>query len=291
MKVSVSSYSFSKLMNQGILNQFSCIEKAKEIGFDGIEFVNIMPHDGSTTEEYAVKLKEECKRIGITITNYTFGADFINGSNGDVIEEIQRVKEQIDIADILGAYSVRHDATIGYSKKEKKHQGFQHALPILANACREITEYAAQKGIVTMVENHGTFCQDSDRMEALVNAVDHENFGWLCDMGNFLCVDENPIHAVGKAAPYVKYVHAKDFYVKSGNEPDPGDGFFRSRGGNYLKGTIVGHGNIPVTQCLAILKNAGYDGYVAIEFEGMEDTITALSIGVSNLKRYIASIS
>lgn len=291
MKVSVSSYSFSKLMNQGILNQFSCIEKAKEIGFDGIEFVNIMPHDGSTIEEYAVKLKEECKRIGITITNYTFGADFINGSNGDVTEEIQRVKEQIDIADILGAYSVRHDATIGYSKKEKKHRGFQHALPILANACREITEYAAQKKIVTMVENHGTFCQDSDRMEALVNAVDHENFGWLCDMGNFLCVDENPIHAVGKAAPYVKYVHAKDFYVKSGNEPDPGDGFFRSRGGNYLKGTIVGHGNIPVTQCLAILKNAGYDGYVAIEFEGMEDTITALSIGVSNLKRYIASIS
>lgn len=291
MKVSVSSYSFSKLMNQGILNQFSCIEKAKEIGFDGIEFVNIMPHDGSTIEEYAVKLKEECKRIGITITNYTFGADFINGSNGDVTEEIQRVKEQIDIADILGAYSVRHDATIGYSKKEKKHRGFQHALPILANACREITEYAAQKGIVTMVENHGTFCQDSDRMEALINAVDHENFGWLCDMGNFLCVDENPIHAVGKAAPYVKYVHAKDFYVKSGNEPDPGDGFFRSRGGNYLKGTIVGHGNIPVTQCLAILKNAGYDGYVAIEFEGMEDTITALSIGVSNLKRYIASIS
>lgn len=291
MKVSVSSYSFSKLMNQGILNQFSCIEKAKEIGFDGIEFVNIMPHDGSTIEEYAVKLKEECKRIGITITNYTFGADFINGSNGDVTEEIQRVKEQIDIADILGAYSVRHDATIGYSKKEKKHRGFQHALPILANACRKITEYAAQKGIVTMVENHGTFCQDSDRMEALINAVDHENFGWLCDMGNFLCVDENPIHAVGKAAPYVKYVHAKDFYVKSGNEPDPGDGFFRSRGGNYLKGTIVGHGNIPVTQCLAILKNAGYDGYVAIEFEGMEDTITALSIGVSNLKRYIASIS
>lgn len=291
MKVSVSSYSFSKLMNQGILNQFSCIEKAKEIGFDGIEFVNIMPHDGSTIEEYAVKLKEECKRIGITITNYTFGADFINGSNGDVTEEIQRVKEQIDIADILGAYSVRHDATIGYSKKEKKHRGFQHALPILANACREITEYAAQKKIVTMVENHGTFCQDSDRMEALVNAVDHENFGWLCDMGNFLCVDENPIHAVGKAAPYVKYVHAKDFYVKSGNEPDPGDGFFRSRGGNYLKGTIVGHGDIPVTQCLAILKNAGYDGYVAIEFEGMEDTITALSIGASNLKRYIASIS
>lgn len=291
MKVSVSSYSFSKLINQGALNQFSCIEKAKEIGFDGIEFVNIMPHDGSSIEEYAVKLKEECQRVGIVITNYTFGADFLNGSNGDTKEEIKRVREQIDIAYLLGAYSVRHDAASGYNGTEKKYHGFQHALPILANACREITEYAAQKGIMTMVENHGIFCQDSDRMEALVNAVDHENFGWLCDMGNFLCVDEDPIHAVGRAAAYTKYVHAKDFYVKSGNEPDPGEGYFRSRGGNYLKGTIVGHGNVPVMQCLSILKNAGYHGYVAIEFEGMEDAITALSIGVSNLKRYIANIS
>ena len=52
-------------------------------------------------------------------------------------------------------------------------------------------------------------------MEKLINTVNHPNFGWLCDMGNFLCADEDPAKSCGKAAPYVFYVHAKDFIVKA----------------------------------------------------------------------------
>ena len=73
-------------------------------------------------------------------------------------------------------------------------------------------------------------------------------------------------------------------------EPNPGDGFFCSRNGTYLRGAIVGHGNVPVRHCLKALKQAGYDGYVAIEFEGMEDCIQGLTIGLANLRRYIAEL-
>lgn len=290
MKVSVSSYSFTKMMDKGEITQFGCIQKAKELGFDGIEFVDIIPHDGSTVEEYAVKLKDEAERVGITVTNYTFGADFINGSNGDTKAEIERVKKQIDIAVLVGATSVRHDATNGFTPENRKSRGFDQILPIVADACREVTVYAKEKGIRTMVENHGLFSQDSDRVEKLINAVANENFGWLCDMGNFLCVDENPVTAIGRAAPYAFYVHAKDFHVKSGMQPNPGNGFFMSRGGNYLRGAIVGHGDVPVKQCLSALKRTGYDGFVAIEFEGMEEVPLALSIGIENLKRFISEL-
>lgn len=287
MKISVSSYSFQRMLENGQINQLECIAKAKELGFEGIEFVGIRPHDGSSQEEYAEKLKNECARLGMTITNYTFGADFLNGCVGDTMAEIERVKGEIDIAEILGATSVRHDATSGYRQGERGYRGFDDALPILADACRRVTEYAQSKGIKTMVENHGSFSQDSDRIEKLVNAVGHENFGWLVDMGNFLCVDENPVTAVGRAAPYAFYAHAKDFHVKSGSLPSPGEGFFKSRGGNYLRGAIIGHGDVPVMQCLSALKRAGYDGFIAIEFEGLEDNFTGLAIGAANLKRYI----
>ena len=53
---------------------------------------------------------------------------------------------------------------------------------------------------------------------------------------------------------------------------------------------ILGHGNVPVYQCLRILKQSGYDGYVSIEFEGMEDNLPALEIGLENLKTYIAML-
>ena len=94
----------------------------------------------------------------------------------------------------------------------------------------------------------------------------------------------------GKAAPYVFYVHAKDFIVKDGKGADPGEGFFQSRGGNYLRGTIIGHGVVPVMQCLRVLKNNGFDGYVSVEFEGIEDCMLGIRIGLDNLKKYLSSI-
>ena len=91
-----------------------------------------------------------------------------------------------------------------------------------------------------------------------------------------------------RVAPYAKYVHAKDFIWKSYKDADPGEGAFRTRAGNFLRGTIVGHGNVPVQQCLHILKAAGFDGAMALEFEGVEDPFTALRIGLCNLRLYWA---
>ena len=90
--------------------------------------------------------------------------------------------------------------------------------------------------------------------------------------------------------PYAFHVHAKDFHYKSGSLPDPGEGWFRSRGGNYLRGAIIGHGEVPITQCLRIMKNHGYDGVLSIEFEGMEEPIKAIETGLANLKYDVASV-
>lgn len=281
MKISVSSYSFSKLLSSGIMTQLDCIKKAKELGFDAIEFVDILAPEGVSTKEYAKILSQECKRLDLPISSFTFGADFLKGSGGNTQLEIERVKKMVDMAEILGAKLVRHDATTGDGRS------FDAILPVIAAACKEVTIYAAAKGIKTTVENHGFFCQDSERVEKLYNAVGHENFGLLADMGNFLCADEAPDKAFGRIAPYTFYAHAKDFHVKSAMLPDPGEGFFRSRSGNYLRGAIIGHGDVPVLHCIKALKNVNYNGYIAIEFEGMEDTLQGITIGFNNLKQYV----
>lgn len=280
MKISASTYSFQRLLNDGTYTQLSLIAKVCEMGFDAIEFVDIMPPEGTSDADYAKQLRSECEKFGLEISNFTFGAEFILCENLE--DEIAKVKSKIDIAEILGAKSIRHDATSGPAGKS-----FEACLPILADACREITEYAAAKGIRTMVENHGFFCQDSTRVERLASAVNHPNFGLLCDMGNFLCADENPADAFGIVAPFAFYVHAKDFHIKPAEGIDPGEGFFRSRSGNYLRGSIIGHGNVPIKSCLYALNRVGYDGMIAIEFEGMEDNITAMRIGLDNLKKYL----
>ena len=286
MKIGVSSYSFSRLVRAGELTQLEVIAKAKEIGFDSIEFSTFSLPEGETPLSFAPKVKEECDRVGLAITNYTIGADFLNGSGGDWEAEAERLKDEVRVAQILGAPGMRHDATRGFDASHVGPRGFDDALPTLIKGCRAVTEFAADLGVKTMVENHGFFCQDSERVEKLVNGVNHPNFGILVDMGNFVCVDEDPAKAVGRLMPYAFHVHAKDFHIKPGTLPDPGPGWFRSRGENYLRGAIIGHGDVPLVQCLRIMKKADFQGVLSIEFEGLEEPLTGIAMGLANLRRY-----
>ena len=287
MQLGVSSYSYSRLVRNGTLKQADVIGAAKEAGFQAIEFSTIAVPEGKTLAAYAAALRQEARQVGLPIANYTIGADFLNGSGGDLQAEIKRVKGEVDIAEILGAPGMRHDATGGFAAGHTGPKGFDDALPRLAEGCRAVTEYAAKKGIRTMVENHGFFCQDSARVEKLANAVGHPNFGLLVDLGNFYCVDENAGEAVGRLARHVFHAHAKDFHIKPGNGFNPGEGWFLSRGGNFLRGAIIGHGDVPLLQALRALKRSGYNGVLSIEFEGMEDVLGSLRIGLANLRRLV----
>lgn len=287
MKTAVSSYSFRKLiLNQG-LSVFDVIEKSKEIGFDAIEFTNLeIPTENEDVFEVAKKVKEKADQVGIGISCLSVYADLLYGSGGDLAKEIEDVKRKVDIANTLGVKLMRHDATFNVPNAPL---GFNSILPRLAEGCKKITEYAKDFGIKTMVENHGFFCQDSERMESLVNTVDDKNFGLQVDMGNFLCVDENPIHAVSRCAPYAYNAHVKDFIYISGENDFPGDGFILTRGGAYIRGTVAGHGIVPIKQCTRALKKAGYDGYLTLEFEGWEETEKAITAGFFKLNQLINS--
>ncbi|MBQ4051364.1 MAG: sugar phosphate isomerase/epimerase [Oscillospiraceae bacterium] len=283
MKFAVTSYSFMQYIRAGKMTVVDCIAKAKEMGFDAIEFSSF-PEDVDPIE-FAKVLRAEADRVGIPICNFAVGADFINN---DKATEIANVKTLIDAAEIMGCPTLRHDVTGG--PRPRLWKGYDNVVEELADACRELTEYARAKGIKTMTENHGLFSQDSLRVEKLINTVANDNFGQLVDMGNFLCADDEPGVAVGRCVPYAFYVHAKDFIIKSGNDTDPGEGFAATRAGNYRRATIIGHGSVPVKKCLRALKGAGYDGYISVEFEGIEDCLEGVRIGLANLKRYVAEV-
>ena len=283
MKIGVSSYSFSALVKAGTIRFIEIPSKAKELGFDLLEFSTIAVPDGRTLPAFAEELAAECRRVGIEVGNYTIKADFINGVGCPPEREVERLRGELEVAAILGSPGMRHDATWKFAGT------FDQALPRLAEGCRAVTAIAESMGIRTMVENHGLFAQDSDRMEKLFAAVDHPNFGLLVDMGNFLCADEDPAQAVGRVAPFASHVHAKDFHVKPGDGPDPGRGWTRTRAGNWRRGAIIGHGVVPVGQSVEILTRAGYSGAVSIEFEGIEDPMVGLSIGLENLRRYVTT--
>ncbi len=281
MKTSVSSYSFGGYLDK--LGMKGLIDKAAEMGFEGFEFVY-----GGWTNDFDLDLARELKEYtlskGLVPVAACTGANFL----GDLDAEIARLKKEVDFAAALGVMNMRHDTAYGFGGVRKYSIGFDDALPLIVKGTLEVTKYAEQKGVGTMTENHGYFAQDCARVEKIINGVAHPNFGALVDIGNFMCADEDPVKSVGVMAPYAKHVHAKDFHWKSGMETDPGAGWFRTRAGNYIRGAIVGHGNAKSAQSLGILKRSGYDGFVSIEFEGMEDNLKGIQIGLDNIRRFIA---
>ncbi len=284
MKVCVSTYSFGKYIKEKDFGIFGAIDFAAENGFDGIEIVDGM-HEDCGNFDLAKKVAEYCEKKNIQVASFCTGADFLYGSGGDLDAEIQRVCRIVDLAAAYGAKTFRHDVAYGCGANPE-YRLYANAIPRLAKACLEISKYAEKLGITTTTENHGFYSQDSSRVSALISAVGYENFGALVDIGNFMCADEDPNVAVGVMAPYCKMVHAKDFYFKSGTEIDPGNGWFKSRGNNYLRGAIIGHGNARSAQSLSILKKSGYDGYISVEFEGKEDNLVGIKEGFANVKRF-----
>ncbi len=277
MIYSVSLYSFSSAYKSGTLTPLTAIAAAKDIGFGGVELCDFHFDSSMPKAEFAKLVLDECERQGMAITNLAVGADFINK---DTAAEIARVKEMIDIAKGLGCPRLRTDMA-----SYKRGISYGQALPTLIKAAVELSQYGQEKGVEILTENHGIFSQDSQRLVELWQGVGHPNFGLLCDMGNFACADETVQNAVAIVAPFARYVHAKDFYIRPANATDPGRGFFRSRAGRYLRGAIVGQGDLDISACLYALARAEYKGDIAIEFEGLEDCMTGLEAGLLNLKR------
>lgn len=273
MRIGVSSYSFSKFMDQSGADYLKICDLAKEMGFDGIEFIDLSldRQKAENLNTLARTIRTHCDRLELPIIAYTVHADFLKGGH----DEVERLKSQIDIASLLGAPVMRHDACWG----APKGMGWREVVKRIEEPVRQTSMIAKSKGIKTCTENHGYLLQDSERVETLIQSVAYENYGWLVDMGNFLCADELAIHALPIAAPYCFHAHAKDFLYKPAWEQKPSEDWFPTRNGSHLRGTVVGHGVVPIPFCVKTLQESGYQGWLSYEFEGMEENLSALRAG------------
>ncbi|MCP1424169.1 sugar phosphate isomerase/epimerase [Paenibacillus xylanexedens] len=283
MKVGLSTYSLQQALDRKELNVPDAI---RWIADQGGEHVEIVPMGFSLIDnpELIDEIKAVAKEVGIDISNYAIGANFAVQEDAEALEqEIQNVMRHVDVAAALGVKLMRHDVAFRPAPEGSVAQ-FEIDLPVLVKACQRIADYAAGFGITTSVENHGYYVQSSERIQRLLHETARSNFKTTLDVGNFLCVDEDPVSAVKNNIPYASIVHAKDFYWRPSYR-NPGEGWFQTSHGNYLRGAIVGQGDIDMPEVFRVLKQSGYDGYISVEFEGMEDCKTASRIAMDNVRR------
>ncbi|MFC0470529.1 sugar phosphate isomerase/epimerase family protein [Halalkalibacter kiskunsagensis] len=286
MKLGISTYSLLDAIKAG---EMDVLDVVQWIGDNGGEHMEIVPYGFSLVDNLrlADAVCDKAKEVGIELSNYSMPANFVQYSEEKFEEEVERVKQHVDLLARMDIKHMRHDVTAFTLPPEKRTiDYFENSLPQIIEGSRRIADYAAQFGITTTIENHGMAVQHSDRVQRVLNAVDRPNFKTTLDIGNFMCVDEDPIIGVKKNLPYASLVHFKDFYFRP-YDAHPGAGkWFETSNGNFLRGAIVGHGDIEIRKIIKLIKDSGYDGFITLEFEGMEECREACKVGMDNLRRF-----
>ncbi|GIP39275.1 sugar phosphate isomerase [Paenibacillus sp. J31TS4] len=285
MKIGISTYSLLEAIHAG---EMTVLDVIAWIAENGGEHMEIVPYGFTLVDnpDLADAVRETAKEHGIELSNYSMPANFVQETKEAFDEEVSRIKLHVDTVHRLGIKHMRHDVTAFRLPPEQMGiDYFEDNLELMVEGSRQIADYAADFGITTTIENHGFSVQQSDRVQRVLRMVDRPNFKTTLDVGNFLCVDESPLVGVRKNLPYASLIHFKDFYIRPFYQ-DPGGGkWFRSANGNYLRGAIVGQGDIEMREIVKLIKASGYDGYLTVEFEGMEPCRTGAKLGMDNLRQ------
>ena len=221
------------------MDHLDFITEAHALGIEAVEYVNIFFKDKAEDTKYLAEMKKRADDLGIRSVLIMCDDE---GSLGDpdVKRRVQAVENHykwIHAAKYLGCHSIRVNA---YSKGSYDEQ-----FKLAADGLRKLSEYAAGHELNVIVENHGGLSSDGKWLSGVIKEVDLPNCGTLPDFGNFP-PEIDPYDAVEKLMPYAKSVSAKSYdFDANGDET-----------------------KIDYRRMMKIVLDAGYHGFVGIEYEG-----------------------
>ena len=225
-----------------------------------LETLNIL--DLSTPDlQVARDLKAYADSKGISFPCVSVGLSLVDD---DREEAIETVKRYADIAKILGSPYLHHTIALNFSEPQKIADNFAVYYQRGIEAVREIFDYAATLGIRTIYEDQGFLFNGCKNFSRFLQEVDR-NVGVVADFGNIQFVDEHVEDFISKFSDRIVHVHAKDYIVTDGTSREIRTGEYTSKGGNFLRGCLIGEGSVHTEDAFKALQAIGYKGFVALE--------------------------
>ena len=236
------------------------VDYAVAHGISKLETLNIL--DLSTPDlDTAKALRAYADEKGVTIPCVSVGMNLVDDDRDARIEEMKRYA---DVAKILGSPYLHHTIALNFSEPKKIADNFPYYYTRGLEAVQEIFDYAATLGIRTIYEDQGFVFNGKETFTRFLQDVGR-NVGVVADFGNIQFVDEQVEDFIPAFAERIVHVHAKDYIITPGNARAIEPGEYTSRGGNYLKGCLIGDGSVHTDAAFRALQAMGYQGCVALE--------------------------
>lgn len=260
-KLSLAQWSLNKQIFAGDTDPMEFARVANELGFEGVEYVSGLYAEGIKKADDPQKAMQEvldtlkAKSEEYNVENVLIMVDgegeLASPDEATRNTAVENHKKWVDAAEFLGCQSIRVNLFGTNDQEEWKSAA--------VDGLTKLSEYASEKNINVLVENHGYLSSNAALLVEVMEEVNKENVGTLPDFGNFClkrkegeqweaeCVEEYPIYqGIEEMMPYAKAVSAKSYdFDEEGNET-----------------------KLDYARILKTVKDAGYTGFIGVEYEG-----------------------
>jgi sugar phosphate isomerase/epimerase len=254
--ISLAQWSLHKKLQAGEMDNLDFAAKTRSFDIDGIEYVNQFFKDKAKDTAYLNEMNNRAKEEGVKNLLIMIDGEGLLATTDDKkrTEAVENHFKWIDAAAHLGCHAIRVNAGGDGTAEEQKAAG--------VDGLGRVSTYGTKNNISVIVENHGGLSSNGEWLSSLIQQVDMPNCGTLPDFGNFCikggendaqgnrtCDDEyDKYKGVELLMPFAKAVSAKsNVFDEYGNERV-----------------------IDYPRMLKLVKDAGYKGYIGVEFEGGE---------------------
>lgn len=281
MQLGISMYSYVAAVKAGRLNLESFIHEAAKLGAPGVELLDFFYTDWEAERKIALATLKE---TGLVCGVFSVANNFAQPAEEDRTAAINIIKKGVDEALHFNTNTVRVFAGDVYSDSTfTQEQAFTWIIDGLATA----SDYAHAKGVRLALENHGKLAGRGDQINDIIAQVrsktGHSSLGANPDTGNFLLVNQPGHEGVAEVAPNAYMCHFKDFIKEPG-------GHYKGIDGTEYAGTVIGEGTVDLGASLSALKQAGFSGWVNLEYEGEADPMTGVPASYANAKKFLDAV-
>ena len=260
-KLSLAQWSLNEPIFAGELDPMDFAEKASEMGFEGVEYVSSFygqqineadnPEEAMQKVLDTLKAKSEEFNVENVLIMVDGEGELASPDQTEREKAVENHKKWVDAANFLGAHSIRVNLFGSEEPEEWKASATE--------GLKALSEYAAEKNINVLVENHGYLSSNAELLVDVIEEVNMDNCGTLPDFGNFClkreggerweaeCIEEYPKYqGIEEMMPHAKAVSAKSYdFNEEGEET-----------------------SLDYERILKIVQDAGYTGFVGVEYEG-----------------------
>lgn len=245
--LSLAAYSFrDAFKDPAKMDFYRFLDLCADLNLAGAELTSYY-FDKNVSDEELLKVRRHAFLRGVAVSGTAVGNNFALPDGPELEKEIAGVKQWIDRAAVLGAPHIRVFAgnAKGIDETAARLQ--------VVKSLDECGDYAGKKGIFLGIENHGGVVATAEGLLEIVKAVKSPWVGVNLDTGNFHSAD--PYADLAKIAPWAVNVQVKVEMKPAGaKETEPAD----------------------LKRLATILRDANYQGWVALEFEAKEDPFEAV---------------